>query len=306
MIRTFQYIVSREEEGLTVEWFLRSKGCSHHILTGLKKTKEGILKNGVWTWTNVRLEAGDIVTIHLEDPESSENIDPIYVPFRVTFEDDDILVVEKNADTPIHPSFGNRDNTLANGIAWYYQQKGEPFVYRCINRLDRDTSGLVLLAKHSLSAAVLSQAMVKREIHRTYLALVKGVTQESGTVDAPIARKDASVIERQVNFETGERAVTHYRRISTFRVPAVGDCSLLELHLDTGRTHQIRVHMTYLGHPLLGDSLYHPEDPSGLSRQALHSYSLDFIHPITGEVQHFVAELPEDLKALIPNESRLI
>ena len=131
------------------------------------------------------------------------------------YEDDDILVVDKPADTPIHPSIGNYENTLANGIAWYFEQKGEPFVYRCINRLDRDTSGALILAKNAFSAAVLSTQMRNRQIRRTYLAVVEGITPPNGTISAPISRVDDSVIERHVDFLRGEPAVTHYERLET-------------------------------------------------------------------------------------------
>ena len=155
---------------------------------GLKRTEDGIFRNGVRAWTSQAVHAGDVIETHLVETEPSDGILPRPVPFSVVYEDDDILVVDKPADTPIHPSIGNYENTLANGIAWYFEQKGEPFVYRCINRLDRDTTGLIVLAKHALSAAVLSQAMRSREIHRTYQAFALGETAASGTIDAPIAR----------------------------------------------------------------------------------------------------------------------
>ena len=190
----FTYVVSPEEEreNLTVEWFLRRHGYSRHIITGLKRTEDGIFRNGVRAWTSQAVHAGDVIETHLVETEPPTEILPRPVPFSVVYEDDDILVVDKPADTPIHPSIGNYENTLANGIAWYFEQKGEPFVYRCINRLDRDTTGLIVLAKHALSAAVLSQAMRSREIHRTYQAFALGETAASGTIDAPIARLDGS------------------------------------------------------------------------------------------------------------------
>ena len=208
----FTYVVSPEEEreNLTVEWFLRRHGYSRHIITGLKRTEDGIFRNGVRAWTSQAVHAGDVIETHLVETEPSDGILPRPVPFSVVYEDDDILVVDKPADTPIHPSIGNYENTLANGIAWYFEQKGEPFVYRCINRLDRDTTGLIVLAKHALSAAVLSQAMRSREIHRTYQAFALGETAASGTIDAPIARLNGSLIQRTVDFASGERSVTHY------------------------------------------------------------------------------------------------
>lgn len=189
---------------------------------------------------------------------------------------------------PVHPSAGNYENTLANGIAWYFAEKGEDFVYRCINRLDRDTTGALILAKNPLSAAILSVQMKKRQIRRTYLALVDGLLPDAGTINAPIARMEGSVITREVNFETGESAITHYERLAAGK-----EYSLAELHLETGRTHQIRVHMKYIGHPLPGDYLYNP-DYRRINRQPLHSYQLEFTHPITGKVMLFIAPLPID------------
>ena len=206
------------------------------------------------------------------------------------YEDDDILVVDKPADTPIHPSIGNYENTLANGIAWYFEQKGEPFVYRCINRLDRDTTGVLVLAKNPLSGALLSAQMKQRKIRRTYLALTDGIPPERGTISAPVARMDASVITREVNFERGETAVTHYERLAVNNGYA-----LVELHLDTGRTHQIRVHMQSIGHPLVGDFLYNPHALRE-ERPLLHSWRLAFTHPVSGDEVYFTAPVPADMQ----------
>lgn len=190
---------------------------------------------------------------------------------------------------PVHPSIGNYTNTLANAAAFYFQQKNELCPFRCINRLDRDTSGALILAKNALSAAILSAQMRNREICRTYLAVVCGVTPPSGTVSAPIGRVSDSVIQRQVDPEHGESAVTHYERLAVRN-----DHSLLEIHLETGRTHQIRVHMGYIGHPLPADYLYHPVYDR-FKRQPLHSFQLNFRHPLTGKDLCFTAPVPKDM-----------
>ena len=287
----FTYVVSPEEEreNLTVEWFLRRHGYSRHIITGLKRTEDGIFRNGVRAWTSQAVHAGDVIETHLVETEPSDGILPRPVPFSVVYEDDDILVVDKPADTPIHPSIGNYENTLANGIAWYFEQKGEPFVYRCINRLDRDTSGALILAKNAFSAAVLSTQMRNRQIRRTYLAVVEGITPPNGTISAPISRVDDSVIERRVDFLHGEPAVTHYERLET-----KNEHSLLEIHLETGRTHQIRVHMGYIGHPLPADYLYHPEYDC-FKRQPFLQIQLEFRHPVTDKSMCLLAPVPEDM-----------
>ena len=194
---------------------------------------------------------------------------------------------------PIHPSLNNYENTLANGVADYYQQKGEAYVFRCMNRLDRDTTGLTILAKHMLSAAILSQDVANRAVHRTYLAIVEGTLTGSGTIDAPI--ESNSLITRCIDYEHGERAVTHYRSLACHN-----DLTLVSLRLETGRTHQIRVHMKHLGYPLIGDYLYHP-DMTKISRQALHSSLLEFTHPITKKAMKLSAPLPCDMRKLFPD-----
>lgn len=300
MKRIFQYeitesdiIKQNEKKTFTILGFLKSRGYSHAVIVSLKKTDHGILKNGIWARTRDELKPGDQLTLTLKEESSSENIVPSNLPFPIVYEDEDLMVINKPAGMPIHPSQGYFDNTLANAAAYYFAQKGQPFVYRCINRLDKDTTGLLILAKHAHSASLLSQMVADRDIHRQYLALAKGLVEESGTITAPIARAPGSTIERMVDFENGEYACTHYHRLAY-----KNGYSLVSLKLETGRTHQIRVHMNYIGHPLPGDFLYHP-DFSVISRQALHSHRLSFAHPITGELLSFEAALPDDMASVL-------
>ena len=288
MERIFHYTITKTQEGITIYDFLRSLGYSRSLLLHLKRSPQGILRNGQNTFGSVLLQEGDCLDIRLVENISSQNIPPTPMELKILYEDEDILVLNKPADTPIHPSMGNYENTLANGVAHYYQSQGISFVYRCINRLDRDTTGALILAKHAYSAALLSAAMQRREIHRTYLALVQGLCPECGVIDAPIARKDASVIEREVNLRTGAPALTRYECLAFHQ-----GLSLVQLRLETGRTHQIRVHMKYLGYPLLGDYLYNP-DYSRIGRVSLHSYQLDFCHPITDKPLCLTAAVPKD------------
>lgn len=286
MNRELTYKVTEEEEGMKIGDFLRKKGCSRHVIVHLKKTENGILLNNEWAYVGQVLKANDQLEIRILEEASSEQIVPRQLLLDIIYEDEDLLIINKPADMPIHPSINNYDNTLANALMWYYQEKKEAFVYRCINRLDRDTTGLLIVAKNMLSGGILSDMSKKREIHREYLAIAEGKVPEEGVIDAPIARKEESVIERCVDFEKGDRAVTHY-----WRMDYRNGYSLVRLKLETGRTHQIRVHMKYLGHPLTGDYLYNP-DYSILDHQALHSWKLEFRHPITGEQMHFAAEPP--------------
>ncbi|MDO4175472.1 MAG: pseudouridine synthase, partial [Eubacteriales bacterium] len=171
-----------------------------------------------------------------------------------------------------------------------------PFTSRSVGRLDRDTSGLVLFARHELSACILAEQMRKREIHREYRAICTGILPESGVIDAPIARAYDSTIERIVNAEHGEQAITHYQRLAV-----KNGFSLAAVHLETGRTHQIRVHMKHIGHPLPGDFLYNP-DYCVIRRQALHSFRLSFQHPITRKAMEFTAPLPADMQAILQSK----
>ncbi len=289
MDRILTYTITPQEDGMQVLEFLRSKGFSRHILTSMKPDKEALLVNGMRAGGRSILKEGDHFRVRVMETGSMEGIVPAPLPLDILYEDEDILVLNKPADMPVHPSIGNYTNTLANAAAFYFQQKGMLCPFRCINRLDRDTSGALILAKNALSAAILSAQMRNREIRRTYLAVVCGVTPPSGTVSAPIGRVSDSVIQRQVDPEHGESAVTHYERLAVRN-----DHSLLEIHLETGRTHQIRVHMGYIGHPLPADYLYHPVYDH-FKRQPLHSFQLNFRHPLTGKDLCFTAPVPKDM-----------
>lgn len=291
MERVLEYIISQKDDGKLIKDFLQEKGFSRQNLVELKKIPESILLNGVWEYVTCKLTKGDILRIQIREEVSSEKIPPIELPFPVVYEDEDIVVVNKPANMPIHPSLNNYENTLGNAAAYYFMQQGKSFIFRCINRLDRDTTGLTVLAKHMVSCSILQSDMVKRGISREYLAIVEGVFENAeGTIDAPIGRKEDSTIERMVDFEKGERAVTHYRVLEQKE-----NVTMVSLKLETGRTHQIRVHMTSVGHPLIGDFLYNPQN-KGMTRQALHAWKLSFIHPITKEMMKLEAPVPEDMK----------
>lgn len=297
----FTYPITEQEDGSTVEALLLSRGYSRRLIIDLKKKPEYLTVGGSHVYVTKELHDGEVLRVQLPQEACSAQITPTPMDLEIVYEDDHLLVLNKPANTPIHPSQGNHSNTLANGMAWYFAAKGQPFVYRVINRLDRDTTGLLILARHALSACILSELVRTRQIHRTYLAAVDGdlrLAGENGTgvVDAPIARVDGSTIERQVDFSRGEPARTHYRFLSYQESLGI---SLAELKLETGRTHQIRVHMKYLGFPLLGDFLYNP-DYRYIGRQSLHSWKLSFPHPITGEVLSFTARVPKDMQFFLP------
>lgn len=302
MKTTMTYLIQQQDIQKTVEQFLLSNGYSAALIRRLRHTEQSILKNGSPVYTTYRLDEGDSLAVTLPEEHGSENIVPVPMDLDIRYEDRDLLVVNKAAGVPIHPSQGNHDNTLANGIAWYLGEKGEAATYRAINRLDRDTTGLLILARHALSACMLSEMVRTHAIRRCYLAAASGLVPPEGVIDAPIARAGDSTIERCVDFERGDSARTHYRTLCYNRDT---DCSLVELRLETGRTHQIRVHMKHIGHPLPGDFLYNP-DYRLIGRQALHSWQLDFIHPIKKEPLHFEAPLPADMRRLFGQETNTV
>ncbi len=294
MKTTFIYTITPADAGKKISQFLSEHGYSSRLRLHLRTTPDCIFIGETSVFSNRVLEFGDVLKVELVEKKGSEAIIPVPMKLDILFEDEHLMVVNKPAGMPVHPSQGNYGNTLANGIAAYMEEKGVDFVFRAVNRLDRDTSGLLIIAKHMLSSSILSDQVKDHAIHREYAAIVCGKTAETGTVDAPIARKDGSTIERVVDPERGESAITHYK---TLAYNEETDLSYLRLLLETGRTHQIRVHMKHIGHPLPGDFLYNP-DYRYIERQALHSAYLRFTHPISGDTMEFSAPLPEDMAEL--------
>ena len=332
MERVITYTVDNPLPRQKVRGFLKLKHYSTHSLKRLRDQPESILVNGEPVFLNHMLRPGDVITVRIREEASSDQILPVCLPVDILYEDEDLMIINKAAGMPVHPSQNNRDNTLGNALAWYFRQRNQSFVYRCVNRLDRDTSGLTIVAKHMVSGGILAAmtaektlrenrtvtgdrendaggqaaAMKKRgggsretgtgeerilSVRREYLAIVEGeMPLGEGTIDAPIGRVEGSCLMRRVDEENGERAVTRYRVLGTG-----GGCSLVSLELLTGRTHQIRVHMTHLGFPLIGDYLYNPKN-TRMNRQALHACRLRFCHPMTGEPMDFLAPPPEDMR----------
>lgn len=290
MNRTLTYTIETEYNGFTIEKYLKAKGYSSANITALKKMNENVVIDGEWVHMNQKLKAGNVLRVNISEDKSSENIPAINMPLDIVYEDEDIVVINKPAGLSVHPSLNHYEDSLANGLMYYYEAQGKPFVFRCANRLDRNTSGLTVVAKHMVSGNILSTMVKNRQFHREYYAIVRGrLSEPCGTIDAPIGRVAENTIARQVDFEKGERAVTHYEVIEE-----KNGHSLVSIHLETGRTHQIRVHFKYIGHPLIGDEIYNP-DFEWMQRQALHSHAVKFRHPITGEEMEFVADMPEDM-----------
>ena len=287
MDRVLEYEIPSEYDGANITTVLKQHfKISTNLIKDLKKYKEGIQVNGEHKRVVDLAAKGDILKITIRDT-ASENIVPTDIPLDIVYEDEDVLVINKPSNMPTHPSMGNYENSLANGVMYYYKSKGEERVFRAVNRLDKDTSGLMAVAKNSYIHARLGEEIQKKELKRKYMCIVCGDVERDGTVDAPIRRADGSVINRIVAPD-GQRAVTHYRVVKRY-----GEYTLLEMELETGRTHQIRVHMAYIGHPVTGDEVYGNGSPKWLCGQCLHAKKIGFIHPRTGEYMEFDSPLPE-------------
>ena len=270
MEKIFDIVVDGDGFSTDMKSFLYSHGLS---VTLVKKTKRGgIFLNGTAVTVRAIVRSGDRVEIYLND-ERSEGIPPMNIPLKVLYEDDDILAVDKSTNMPTHPSKGNNLPTLANAVMGYY---GGNFVFRSVNRLDRDTSGIVIIAKNQISASALSSSMKQGMWHKKYHAVVEGIPQpKEGRIDAPIERVAEGNIKRCVRTD-GKAAITDYKVIEEY-----SDSSLCEISLLTGRTHQIRVHMAYIGHPLVSDFIYGKESER---EYYLRCVEISFPHPKTKEI----------------------
>lgn len=267
----------------TVMSLLSKNNVSKRLIKKLKRTKDGITKNGVHIRTVDKVFKGESITIALEDEkmlEANENLN-----VTVLFENDDLIAFDKPYNMPVHPSIKHQGDTLGN----YFSYRCSNLSFRPINRLDKDTSGICVAAKNAFSAKSLQHSLEK-----TYYAVVCGKLDNDGTIDAPIGRTDGSIITREVSL-SGQRAVTHYK---TVKYSNDEKYTLVKINLETGRTHQIRVHFSYIGFPLAGDEMY-GGDCSDISRQALHCKTVRFCHPITKEIIIIDSELPEDMTSLI-------
>ena len=267
---------------------------SDRLITKLKKANK-IYLNSLPTYTKKSVTVGDTVSVLIDFEEDNSNIVASNIPLNIIYEDDYLLVLNKPANIAIHPSILHFDNSLSNGVKFYFDKLGLKKKIRIVNRLDRNTSGIVVFAKNEYIQECLIKQMKTKELKKEYLAIAKGILEsKSGTLNFPIARKEGSIIERTVSSD-GDSAITHYEVVKEFN-----NLSLVHIILGTGRTHQIRVHFSYIGHPILGDTLY--GSPSELiNRQALHSYKLTFIHPVTKKVLSLEAPLPNDIEGIINN-----
>lgn len=294
-MREFTFIIEKEDENLSIRKMIkRHLHFSSRLLAKLKAQKRVFL-NGTPIEGYMKYKAGDEIRIVL--PEEASHFPPEDIPIDVILEDEDIMVVNKQAGVTVHPTKGHSMHTIANGLMKYMQDTGKPFKIRFVNRLDMDTSGLLIVGKNSNAQDNLVGQMSRGELEKYYTAILCGIVEEDSlTIDEPIGHPEPEQVSRRVVHDgSGRPSVTHLKVLKRFS----SGFTLVRLKLETGRTHQIRVHTSYIGHPVAGDPLYGGETPGLIDRQALHASSLTFHHPVTGERIHAEAPLPEDMEEML-------
>lgn len=287
MTRRLQYTIPSEYSSKRVLDFLKHLGFSHRLITKLKQAPDGILLNGEHIRTIDPMSEGDVLEINLPTDKKESISIPVEIPLDIIYEDDDILVLNKPAMLAVHESHNHLGDTLSNAVAFHLKKEGKPSVFRAVGRLDKGTSGLMVCALNRYAASRLSG-----KIKKQYLAIATGIYEGEGTIDAPIFRPDPILTVRTVD-ERGERAITHWKALKND-----GKNTLLRVKLETGRTHQIRVHFASRGTPLVGDTMYGTPDER-ICHQALHCCECWFIHPVKNEEMHFFCDMPDDMKKII-------
>ncbi len=288
-----KYIV-KENKYQSINQILKQKFKISARLQHKLITSKQIFLNGNQADSRIAPQINNVITVNLDFNEESENIIPTPIPLNIIYEDEALLILDKPAGIAVHPSISHYTDSLANGVKYYFDTIGLKRKIRPVNRLDLNTSGLIVFAKNEYVQECLIQQMQTNEFKKEYLAIVHGIFENvQGTINLPIARKENSIIERCIS-ENGQEAITHYEVLKTSN-----DLSLVHCILQTGRTHQIRAHMSAIGHPLVGDTLYGSNFSDSITRQALHSYKISFIHPISHQIVSFTSELPDDIKSSI-------
>ncbi len=296
MSRRLELTVTPELAGVKVDTLLKKHmGLSGTVVRRVKWLEDGILVDGARVHTDFRPSAGQVLSVRLSDPQRNSGVVvPAQGPLDIVYEDDDLIVLNKAPGVSVHPGPGHFDDTLGNFLVDYYEKTGQEADFHPVHRLDRGTSGLLVAAKHPHAQEVLKRQLHTPDFRRVYLAVCEGAPEPpAGTIDAPLGPRPGSLMEQMVRPD-GKPASTRYEVLE-----ACGGRALLRLELETGRTHQIRVHMAHIGHPLTGDFLYGTEDKALIARPALHSGSLSFCHPLTGERLEFDLPLPPDMARLL-------
>ena len=294
MSRRLELAVTPELAGIKVDTLLkRHLQLSGTVVRRVKWLEDGIWVDGVRVHTDFRPAAGQVLSVRLDDPERRSGVVPAPGPLDIVYEDADLIVLNKAPGVSVHPGPGHFDDTLGNFLVDYYEKTGQEADFHPVHRLDRGTSGLIVAAKHPHAQEVLKNQLHTEHFRRVYLAVCEGAPEPpAGVIDAPLGPKPGSLMEQMVRPD-GKPARTRYGVLRQW-----GSRSLVALELETGRTHQIRVHMANAGHPLTGDFLYGTEDRTLISRPALHSGYLSFLHPLIRENMRFSIPLPQDMARL--------
>lgn len=292
----FNYVVSENDvkNELPIKELLRCNFKFSSRLNKKIKRESLILLNGIPVKTFIIPQLGDIISVRL--PEEASDFTPENIPVDILYEDDDLLIINKQPGIVVHPTKGHPAHTLANGIMKHIIDTNQNFKIRFINRLDMDTSGVLTVGKNSHAQDDYTKQMADGNVKKKYTAVVKGILENDyGTIDLPIGRPDVEKVERCVMENGGSPSITHYKVMERY----TKGYTLVELLLETGRTHQIRVHMSHIGHPVVGDHLYGGSNPFLIERQALHSTSISFYHPVNRNLLDVASPLPDDMIFLI-------
>lgn len=300
--------VEAPKEGIRLDQYLAKQGVSLSRSMIQKLLEEdNIVVNGKREKASYKVRQGDNIEITIEPPKEVK-LEAEDIPLEVVYEDDDILVVNKQKGLVVHPGSGNWDGTLVNAIMAHCKDSlsgiGGELRPGIVHRLDKDTSGLLIIAKHDKAHIAMSEQIKNREVKKTYIALVRGMIAENeATIDMPIGRSTKDRKKMAVT-KTGKEAITHFKVMGRFTT-AKGSYTLLEIKIDTGRTHQIRVHMAEIGHPVIGDMVYsNGKNEFGVEGQCLHAKRLEFCHPVTGKRMVLEAELPEYFEKIVNDLER--
>lgn len=295
--QTMSWTVSHLSDDKTLNEYLSEELHFSKRLIKLAKSPNALLSvNGKHRTVRYRVSKYDEISIKFPKEINNSSLVATKLPLDIIYEDDHLIVLNKKPGQVTVPSVDQRTTSLSNGLLYYYQLKGLPYTIHIVTRLDRDTSGLVLVAKHQYAHSLLSKLQIQNKINRIYASFIVGnLKQKQSIINAPIGRSLDSIIKREVTTR-GDSAITHYKVIKEYL-----EYSYLEITLETGRTHQIRVHFSHLGHPLVGDDLYGSESQQ-IKRQALHCKKIEFTHPITGTYIQLTAPLPEDMLKLFDKQ----